>query len=77
VVLTPASAITPRRIRWLWGGRVPLRALVVMAGEGGLGKSTLTGGWMAAAVTRGTLEGEMFGHPADVLVASAEDDWEA
>lgn len=75
VELTPASAIVPERVRWLWKDRIALRSLVVVAGEPGLGKSTFTNAHMAAQVTRGTLEGEMHGQPRDVLVATAEDDW--
>jgi hypothetical protein len=75
VVLTPASVITPKRVQWLWKDRIPLPSLVVVAGEPGLGKSTFTNAHLAAHVTRGTLEGEMHGHPRDVLIATAEDDW--
>lgn len=72
VVLTPASAITPERLRWLWQHRLPLRGLSIIAGEPGLGKSTLTVE-LAAQISRGKLDGEMRGKPRDVLVATAED----
>jgi hypothetical protein len=75
VRLTPASEIRPERVRWLWKGRIALRSLAVIAGEPGLGKSLLTNALLPALVTRGRLEGELHGHPRDVLVASAEDDW--
>jgi putative DNA primase/helicase len=72
VVLTPASSVTPERVRWLWCNRLPLRGLSLVAGEPGLGKSTLTAE-LAAQVTRGTLEGNLQGSPRDVLIATAED----
>lgn len=72
VVLTAASEITPERLSWLWRERLPLRGLSLIAGEAGLGKSTLTA-TLAADVTRGRLDGELHGEPADVLIASAED----
>lgn len=73
--LTPASAIKPRRVRWLWNERIAYGTLALLAGREGLGKSTL-GYWMAAAVTRGTLEGEDHGNPRAVLVCATEDSWE-
>jgi AAA domain-containing protein len=77
LTLTPADRIKSGRVRWLWQGWVPLGALTVVAGEPGLGKSTLTGAHLAALATRGALDGELRGKPADVLIASAEDDWSA
>jgi hypothetical protein len=74
VVLTPASAIRPERLRWLWQGWLPLRSLAVLAGPPGLGKSTVLGAWVAAQVSRGALPGDRFTQPQHVLVASAEDD---
>lgn len=75
VELTPASAIQSERVRWIWTSRIPRRSLVVVCGEKGLGKSLLTNSLLAAELTRGTLDGELHGTPADVLVATAEDDW--
>ncbi len=63
------------RIHWVWDGRMPRRGVVVVAGEKGLGKSTLTEAYIAARVTLGELEGELYGQPMDVVIASAEDDW--
>jgi hypothetical protein len=77
LTLTTADCIKSGRVRWLWDGWVPLGALTVVAGEPGLGKSTLTGAHLAACITRGALAGELHGNPADVLIASAEDDWSA
>ncbi|MFF0243968.1 bifunctional DNA primase/polymerase [Streptosporangium sandarakinum] len=75
VVLTPASAIKPRRVRWLWEGRIALGSLSLLAGGEGLGKSTL-GYTIAADVTRGALPGEYNGEPRAILVCASEDSWE-
>lgn len=72
VVLTAASAITPERLRWLWPQWLPLRGLSLIAGEPGLGKSTLVTE-LAADVTHGRLTGDLHHRPADVLIATAED----
>jgi hypothetical protein len=74
-VLTTASTIRTERIHWLWSERIPRRSLVVVAGEKGLGKSTLTNAYLVARLTRGELDGEFHGRPIDVAVATAEDDW--
>jgi len=43
--------ISPERVDWLWEGWLPRRAITVLAGEPGLGKSMLSL-WLAARVTR-------------------------
>ena len=63
------AEVTPRAVRWLVPGVVPLRTSTLTAGQGGLGKST----WLmavAAQVTRGKLND---GEPASVIVVSYED----
>src|SRR5437867_3169915 len=75
LTLTASSGITSGRVHWLWEDWIPLRSVAVVAGEPGLGKSILTGACLPSAVTRGTLEGELRGQPADVAIVSAEDDW--
>ncbi|MFJ8935374.1 AAA family ATPase [Streptomyces sp. NPDC102365] len=85
IVLTPASAVRMRRVRWLWDtspegvpphshGRIPMHSLTIAAGGPGLGKSQFAI-WMAAQITRGTLPGELFGSPRSVIYASTEDSW--
>lgn len=59
--LTPASEIRSERVRWLWQSRIPLRGQTVVAGEKGLGKSTLANAWLPAKATRGDLDGELHG----------------
>lgn len=74
VILTPASAIPHRRVRWLWDGRLALGTLSLLAGREGLGKSSFAY-WLAAQVTRGTLPGEFAGDERAVLVCATEDSW--
>ena len=71
----PAGRIKSERMRWLWRDRIPLRSVIVVAGEKELGKSILTNAYLPAAVSRGRLPGELYGKPRDVVVATAEDDW--
>ena len=73
--LTAASSIVPRRVRWLWDGRWPLGALTLVAGQAGLGKSTIVYD-RVARITRGELPGEMHGIPAGALICATEDSWE-
>ena len=73
VTLTRASAIVPRNTEWAWKGRIPLGAVTLTVGPGGLGKSTLIYDRIAK-LTQGALEGDLFGTPVTVLIATAEDD---
>ena len=73
VTLTRASAIVPRNTEWAWKGRIPLGAVTLTVGPGGLGKSTLIYDRIAK-LTQGALEGDVFGTPVTVLIATAEDD---
>src|SRR3954467_8601890 len=73
--LTPVSTIPIRPVRWLWAGRLPLGALSLLGGREGTGKSTVAYS-LAAAVTRGQLDGRHHGQPRSVLVAATEDSWE-
>jgi hypothetical protein len=74
-LLTPASAIKPRRITWAWDGRIPCGTLTSLVGVQGLGKSLLTL-TLAAQVTRGDLDGAWRGTPKDVLIIAVEDSWD-
>jgi hypothetical protein len=64
--------IRAERTRWLWQGRIPLGAPTLLVGREKLGKSTLTVA-LAAAVSRGTLPGDLEGEPSNVLILSYED----
>ena len=41
-VLIAATDITPQPVRWCWPGRIPLRAVTILDGDPGLGKSAIT-----------------------------------
>lgn len=71
----PATTYTEERTLWLWekhGGRIPLGELTILAGKGGVGKSTIFAMW-AAWLTRGTMEGEFYGTPRNIIYVVNED----
>jgi hypothetical protein len=74
---TPLAAIRPEPVRWLVPGFLPLGKLVLIAGDGGHGKTALTHD-LAADVTTGRpsfgLEYDPL-PPSDVLLISCEDDF--
>lgn len=85
IVLTPASHIRIRPVRWLWDttpegapptshGRIPMNSLSIAAGGPGLGKSQYAV-WMTAQITCGSLPGELYGQPRAVIYAATEDSW--
>jgi hypothetical protein len=74
-MVTLASQINPRPVRWLWPDRIPAGALTLLAGREGIGKS-LVGVHLTAQLTRGTLPGSRHGKPSRVMFATSEDAWE-
>ena len=74
VILTPASKIKPQPVKWLWADRLALGTLALLAGREGGGKTSVAID-TTARLTRGTLPGEFFGQPRDVLIGTTEDDW--
>lgn len=74
LVLTRASEIEPRPVRWGWEDRAPAGHLILVAGREGIGKSLLLID-MCAKVTRGTLKGCYHGEPRNVLYCATEDSW--
>src|SRR5947209_2735492 len=72
VVTIGADRIDPRNVRWLWRGWVPLGMLSLLVGLPGFGKTTLLEK-LAADVTRGELDGDLYGQPSSVLIVSYED----
>lgn len=72
VTLTPASTVRIERKRELWENQIMLSVPHLMAGMGGVGKSTFTC-HIAAQVTRGALEGDLMGKPANVMMLNTED----
>ncbi|MGP5087178.1 AAA family ATPase [Brachybacterium tyrofermentans] len=75
LIVQSAAEIRPRRVTWLWDGRIAAGTLSLLAGREGLGKSTLTA-WLVAQVTRGTLPGGQQGTPRSAIIAATEDSWE-
>ena len=67
LTLRPLADVQPRQVRFLVPGLIPLRTLTLVAGVGGLGKSTWLAG-IAARVSRGDL-----GERGDVIIVSFED----
>lgn len=72
LVLTDLATVRPRPVRWLWRHRIPLGAPTLLAGKPKLGKSTLAYE-LAAQITTGSLDGDLDGKPANVLVVTFED----
>lgn len=72
IIDKPLSEYAPRRTKSLWEGKLPLNRVVVIGGRGGAGKSTFAI-WIAAQITTGTLEGELFGTPHKVHIVTTED----
>jgi AAA domain len=65
----PLSGVTSRRIKWLVPGLIPLRGLTLLAGAGGLGKSTFAMR-LAADLSRGKL---LENEPGTTLIITTED----
>jgi hypothetical protein len=76
LVLTCMASIQPKPVEWLVPGRLPLGKLMMLAGDGGLGKSTITLGITAGLTTGQPCFGLIYDAPApcDVLLISCEDD---
>lgn len=72
LALVRASTVSTQRQKWLWEGRIPMDTPSIFAGHGGEGKTTY-GLYLAAKLTRGTLEGEHHGKASHVLIWSGED----
>jgi len=74
MTLTKASEIHTKYQKQLLAGLIPAGTLTVIAGSGGIGKTT----WLLkqiALASRGLLDGDYRGTPIDTLIASNEDDW--
>lgn len=71
------DTVSPRRVEWLWPGRVPLGKLSIIAGDPGLGKSMATLD-IAATVSTGRPwpDGAANLPRSGVLLVSAEDELE-
>lgn len=74
LVLTRASQIKPRAVRWGWAERAPAGHVTLIPGREGIGKSLFLID-MCAKVTLGILEGCYHGQPRNTLYCSSEDSW--
>src|SRR5690625_748898 len=76
--LTQASKIKPEKQAWFLkiDGEpvIPLKTCSVLAGIGGDGKST-TSISFAAQLSRGELEGDLYGQKHSTIIFGPEDDW--
>lgn len=71
------STVRERAIEWLWPGRLAWGNVAVLAGDGGVGKSTLAQ-MIAAGMTRGEAPpGGSLSGPRNVLVLTTEEDAQA
>ena len=68
-VLLRAADVKPEPVKWLWQPYIPLRAVTVLVGDPGLGKSLLTIR-LGADLTRG----QLLDDPHPVIFSSVEDD---
>jgi hypothetical protein len=75
LVLTRLSDVRSRAPRFLWEGVMPLGAVTLWGGRGGVSKSTFAL-HLAGQITTGTLAGSLFGSPSSVLYVSHEDSLE-
>jgi putative DNA primase/helicase len=74
-ILQCLNDVEAEEYEWLWYGRIPLRTVSLIAGDGGAGKSTLTG-FLATVVTTGGSWPDLPGEPiqgGSVVVLSAEE----
>jgi AAA domain len=66
--LRALAEVQPRQVRWLLPGLIPLKTITLVAGVGGLGKST----WLAGVAAR-VSRGQLVDGPGDVILVSFED----
>lgn len=75
IVTLNAADVRPRRVEFLWEGRVPLAKVTLIEGDPGQGKSLLLLDLAARVTTGEPMPGETKRRePKDVVVMSAEDD---
>ena len=73
IVSKRLSLYRPEPVNWLWGQRIPLGKITVLAGDGGEGKSFATLGIAAAITTGRCLPGGSLEKPSSVLMWNGED----
>lgn len=72
VTARDASSYEEKPTKWLWKDRIPLGEITLLAGRGGVGKSTLAF-QLAAWLTIGDMKGEYYSSPQNVLYVVNED----
>lgn len=76
LIIIRANAISPRKVEWVWPGRIPLGKLTTFAGVGGLGKTFVLCD-ITARISRGDAWPDSAGEctdPGQVLFISGEDE---
>ena len=69
------DSVTPEPVRWLWPGRIPLGMFVLIAGQPGVGKTTISHSIAAILTTGGKWPfSEHHADPGRVVILTAEDD---
>jgi putative DNA primase/helicase len=76
VGLKTLNEVTLKPIRWLWPSWLPLGKMVIYAGPGGVGKSSVTFSWAATISRGGQWPDGTPCRPGRVLIWSGEDDCE-
>ncbi len=72
LVTISAEDVKVKRARWVWEGWIPQKAITLIVGIEGLGKSTYAL-HLAARLTRGQLKGDFYEKPVGVSIYAAED----
>lgn len=76
LIIRTANCIQPRRVKFVWEGRIPTGTMTLMPGEEGIGKTTV-GIRLMADLTVGALPGEYFSRPRGALIVAPEDGTES
>lgn len=72
LALRTIDDVEPESVRWAWRDRIVHGMPNIIVGEPGLGKSTLVYD-LAAKLSRGELDGDLYTQPAHVLIVTYED----
>lgn len=75
VKLSSLGGTVPMPVFWLWKNRIPLGEITLIAGKGGVGKSLVLSTF-TAWITQGTMKGQFWGIPRDVIFVANEDSYE-
>ena len=68
--------VTARKTDWLWARRIAMGQLTILFGDAGLGKTHVALDLLARVTTGGELPDGGFIRQGNVIVLTAEDDWE-